>query len=405
MKHLKKTLFASALLLVLAGCTSTQQKDLTYKKTGEEYFEKQMTGFEPKAINENLAVGEKKQLEINVYPSIADASATTYTSTDASIVSVDASGMMEAKALGKAILTVKCGDFSRKVYVCVTKEATKAEAHTCIDTIIANQQKPEFKDVDYLTLTEFVEGSRYKNGSDSPEYVNNYYETMICSKSEAYFYDADSVAWGVKTEDGAVSYADGGWLFYVTESYEGFLCRISANTKHYMVVNCAEYQGTESGRWGALCEIMDNIFGSGCSVVLNQYENSVGTSDLELGAELIDIDYSNVPYKYYAKGSQDTEFYQEFVLTFDSVIRPEDSRYNDIPTGVTVDTTQQIAEYFEGNYCRYQNVMIEYDYEWRGDTYVDMTFMNRNYDITKKDLYYPDFKAEGFSLVDTVYDL
>ena len=75
----------------------------------EEIF---ANGISLNAANKTLTVGETFTLEATVSPENTDNKTVTFTSSDASVATVDANGVVKAVKAGKATITATCGDVS-----------------------------------------------------------------------------------------------------------------------------------------------------------------------------------------------------------------------------------------------------------------------------------------------------
>ena len=398
-----KLLLVSCAAVLLAGCTVRENVEPFEIKYGYDMplSLKDLRGFESEVTNKSMQVGETSKMEISFYPVLEISPIISYSSSNPNVVSIDQNGNITAKANGFAILTADCGDFSSECYVSVTETTSKSEAKKVFQAITDAQKSSEFVKTNSLSIMEYSHSTVTKDGKLNYESVG--YESTIMDKDEAYVYLSDSIYKKKIIQDAPFSYSGGSWIFYCTDEFETYIFHEDSGAKRYMRVDCASY--VESGdRFAALCAVLDNVFSVGSDYFTNQFKF---VQDAEMSAENVDyVDgkYSNVKnVKYRIDNANGYISYDADYGT--KTIRPEDYSQTGLESGVVAKETIHGEQYYKDNYCRYMNTQFRYDYDWRGSTYVDISQLQRRYDIEKKELYYPNIKAEGWGEVEEIFDL
>ena len=127
----------------------------------------------------NMEVGEKVVLNATVAPSTATNKEVTWSSDKTSIATVDANGMVEAKAAGSATITVTTKDGGKKATCSVTVTAPSIELRT------------QFLE-DKTTVATFGSVIHYKNGTNHRGTANEFLIVPWDSSKNNYVQDADA---------------------------------------------------------------------------------------------------------------------------------------------------------------------------------------------------------------------
>lgn len=385
------------LMFLLVGCNSSAHQEFSPSESGSysPVSIRDLSFFALKDVDVSITVDETYELRSIFNPVLSPLPSVTYVSSDPSVVSVSTSGIITGKSSGFAKITANCGQFSSECTVSVTKANSKTTAVTNLNQIFKEQNKESFVKPDYLAVHERSNYVLYKDGEIMNE--SEGFEETVMSKENAYIYINDTYEKRYGVVGGNPTYAVGMWLFYCTEEFETFIFHETHGVRRYLKVDCAKY--IESGdRWGAIGEVMGNIFTNYFSILERQYLTVADAATLK--SEVI----SNV-----AEARADDQggayanskdVYKKQKMDYDL------QRIFGIPaSGGLCDIEMSDEYYFSDNYCKYCNFAQVTSYNWRGNDYVYDQRGWRAYDIEAKPLYYPDIKAEGWTEGEDIFDI
>ena len=328
MKKKSLALLIGASVVLLAGCTTTKtiteieiQKqtqtriethtetrtethtDVTEEERADQPDTSTSTGtigetvrIAPESIDvsfysSTLYVGETKQIEATVRPIQASKTPVEFASSDSSIVSVSADGLLTAVGEGEAVIsvTVQGTNIIQQIKVASFNKITE-NVKTAIGTEIAamaTKQEQKFPNgLSKVLCTRFLDRQRYsykkKSDYDSGAagtliYSSFGVEKYLVDKEAGYFYiggyDDNIIIEGATKQR---EYFD--WMFKTNESYITRIYHIAGSSKTYLTVDTSSYIGQETFR--AVEDILDCIFRSGKELAKNPIDWALSTSAL-----------------------------------------------------------------------------------------------------------------------------
>lgn len=336
--------------------------------------------------------GETFQLVSSTLPRTAIKAKLTYSSSDATVASVNADGLITALKAGEATITAKSYDekVTKTCRVFVYETLSKSKANKVVQGIKAKQTEQSIaSNLDKIYLQEKFDSYLLKDGVLQNEDVYDQY--MYVGKNDAYLRIGAKQEKEIKTEGGSASFTDWEWVFYTNASYDTYIFHILGNTKTYMVADSTSYVG--KSRFTALSSILDSFFTSGSAIVTNQYTDVIGSD--ELG------------YVTSAKkngSNKDGELFSSMSATYKNQTADIDDENNYyIPAETKYDINISIDSIFQDNVMYGKKLIQEMIYQKDGATYNKVYDIEDQYQIKDVEFFYPN-KTE-YVQVDSIFDL
>ena len=342
----------------------------------------------------NVKAGESKQLDVETYPSSYALSSLEFVSKNASVATVDASGVVTGVSNGVADIEVKAkdGSFSNNVRVVVSSKSSAASSQAVIDSINA-----KYNDASYKAPTKLI---RYEYSVESYEcegvrdHATESYEVMAYDASEGYFFVEGPSAY-FKTPGGAPEVKDGKWIFYpINQGIKTRLIHITSTSKNYFDINTAAYGGDYDH---IIRDIMNFFFVSGEKILTNLLENFEGKSNWKYigdsDTNVFAVDSSSILYELVENGSNQ-------VVSADDEIN-----YYDIPADTVYSYT--FDEYILNQNARSRAVDINMTMFYQRDgkdwtrTFLRSQLFDDDFEVVK----IQNPKDNGYQAVDSIYDL
>lgn len=342
----------------------------------------------------NVKAGESKQLDVETYPSSYALSSLEFVSKNASVATVDASGVVTGVSNGVADIEVKAkdGSFSNNVRVVVSSKSSAAGSQAVIDSINA-----KYNDASYKAPTKLI---RYEYSVESYEcegvrdHATESYEVMAYDASEGYFFVEGPSAY-FKTPGGAPEVKDGKWIFYpINQGIKTRLIHITSTSKNYFDINTAAYGGDYDR---IIRDIMNFFFVSGEKILTNLLDNFEGKSNWKYigdsDTNVFAVDSSSILYELVENGSNQ-------VVSADDEIN-----YYDIPADTVYSYT--FDEYILNQNARSRAVDINMTMFYQRDgkdwtrTFLRSQLFDDDFDVVK----IQNPKDNGYQAVDSIYDL
>ena len=306
-KHL--TLLMSAVAILSLSACAKKGSDLLpdgkYGETdfpGKGYSDRDYIAL--KHLLVNVKAGESKQLDVETYPTSYALSSLEFVSKNASVATVDASGVVTGVSNGVADIEVKAkdGSFSNNVRVVVSSKSSAAGSQAVIDSINA-----KYNDASYKAPTKLIQ-YEYSVESYECEGVRDHamesYEVMAYDAEEGYFFVEGPTAY-FKTPGGAPEVKDGKWIFYpINQGIKTRLIHITSTSKNYFDINTAAYGGDYDR---IIRDIMNFFFVSGEKILTNMLDNFEGKSNFKYidnsDTNVFAVDSSSILYELVENGS------------------------------------------------------------------------------------------------------
>lgn len=383
-------LMGAVATLALTSCGTTQTKE--YDFNGSGYTDCDYIAIKHVLIN--LSAGKEQKIEVESYPTNYSASSLKYESSNESVATVSAKGVVKGVAQGVTdiVVSTKDGSFSNKVRVVVSKKSSATGVAGAIENINAVYDDPGYQKPGKVIRYEYSAERYYCEGV--VDHGIESYEVMGFDTETGYFFvDGPSVYF--KTPHGAPEVKDGKWIFYpINYGLETRIIHVSPTAKHFIDINTANYEDYAD----IIKDIMNFWFVSGEDILNNMLDNFDGKELLN------DLATDNAT-SFYAV-NDNTVFLNNSGSDTDYTVDADDEiNYFDIPAGTKYDI--KVKEGVLNQNGRTTGMDIEYlmDYKLNGKKW--------QREFVRSQLYDDDFVVEkvqdpehnGYTRVDTVYDL
>ena len=342
----------------------------------------------------NVKAGESKQLDVETYPTSYALSSLEFVSKNASVATVDASGVVTGVSNGVADIEVKAkdGSFSNNVRVVVSSKSSAAGSQAVIDSINA-----KYNDASYKAPTKVIQ-YEYSVESYECEGVRDHamesYEVMAYDAEEGYFFVEGPTAY-FKTPGGAPEVKDGKWIFYpINQGIKTRLIHITSTSKNYFDINTAAYGGDYDR---IIRDIMNFFFVSGEKILTNLLDNFEGKSNFKYidnsDTNVFAVDSSSILYELVENGSNQV------------VDADDEINYYDIPADTVYSYT--FDEYILNQNARSRAVDIDMTMFYQRDgkdwtrTFLRSQLFDDDFEVVK----IQNPKDNGYQAVDSIYDL
>ena len=378
-------------------CKITIKKELIHVDYVDSYEDKVVLTY-------SSITPDKYELSPIVLPLDADDQTLTFTSANTDIATVNSKGVITGgSAIGETTITIASVDNPEatkavRVENCKSLSATNAKK---VASAIKNKQTELGLTVDKARIVEdyYVQFSKNNTPQSTSYFIQ---ESYIANNKEDVYFSIFSDDTDIHVEDGTPSTSRSGWIMYTTKKYMTYLFHeVGTETKNYLQVDTTSYIGNPLGRWGALCEVLDNLFTSGSAIVIDQLDGVLNVQGLSwlgsqtpLGPKSTASDPLNDPTHLI---SAFAAYYTGQVATID------DEQDLNIPYGTKYDLEIARQYEFRDYYCEEEIIDQNIYYSLDGDSFI------RDYDIRytyyHKDIeiFYPDFK--DYSEVESIFDL
>ena len=342
----------------------------------------------------NVKAGESKQLDVETYPTSYALSSLEFVSKNASVATVDASGVVTGVSNGVADIEVKAkdGSFSNNVRVVVSSKSSASSSQAVIDSINA-----KYNDASYKAPTKLIQ-YEYSVESYECEGVRDHamesYEVMAYDAEEGYFFVEGPTAY-FKTPGGAPEVKDGKWIFYpINQGIKTRLIHITSTSKNYFDINTAAYGGDYDR---IIRDIMNFFFVSGEKILTNMLDNFEGKSNFKYidnsDTNVFAVDSSSILYELVENGSNQV------------VDADDEINYYDIPADTVYSYT--FDEYILNQNARSRAVDIDMTMFYQRDgkdwtrTFLRSQLFDDDFEVVK----IQNPKDNGYQAVDSIYDL
>ena len=397
-KHV--TLLMSAVAILSLSACSKKGSDLLpegkYSETdfpGKGYSDKDY--FAVKHLLMNLSSGESKQIDVETFPESYALSSLEFVSKNASVATVDASGVVTGVANGVADIEVnaKDGSFSTLVRVAVSTASTSGGCADAIEAINGIYDDAGYEAPKKVARYEYSVESYACEGVR--DHAMESFEVMGYDQEEGYFF-VDGPTLYFKTPHGDPELKDGKWIFYpINQGIKTRLIHVTPTSKNYFDINTAAYAGDYDR---IIRDIMNFFFVSGEDILDGLMEDFEGKEDFKDftdydSTRFYSVDNSSLLMTYTENGSNKT-------VTADNEI----NNY-DIPAG-TVFSYDYYQEFLNMNArTRALNLGITMYYERDGKDWTRTFERSQLFELDFEVQKVQNPKDNGYLAVDSIYDL
>ena len=359
-------------------------------ETESEYF----------AINHvllNLDVGASKTADLSSLPGSYSTKDIKFTSSDESVATISSKGVVKgvAKGVSDIVISKKDGTQLGKIRVIVSKKSSLSGCGTAINNIDSVYSDPSYfsptKVLRYeYSYENYLKEGKIDHGMDS-------FEAMAFDSETGYFFVEGPTLYR-KTENGAPEVADGKWVFYpISEGSYTRMIHITPKGKNFYDLNTAAYTSYDR----ATRDIINFFFVSGEQIFDNLLDDFEGKEDFET---FTDKNPYN-PITLY--NVNNNSFYAE--LTEDGtnqVVSADDEiNYMDIPAGTVYSYKYTHSGLNYLGRTLGQETRIDMNYNIDGVKWTRSFFRSQLFENDFEEIIYEDPIENGFTEVESMYDL
>ena len=339
-------------------------------------------------------LNETLQLSVLGYPLKAPVGSVSWVSSNPSVASVDANGLVTALAEGVA--EIKATSEAGKEAVCrVVVNNTNvllSQASKSAKKILETQNSADFEKVTTVALVEEYVATKSRDGEVYSK--SKFGQNMWASVNDAYF-RITSTDEDIKTSGGSVVPSYTAYVFYTTEDYLSYVFCNSDGKSNYMSLDQAFLVDQEKTPFQGLSEILQSFFVAGASIMTKQFEDILGQDKLDNG-------YGSPKYKG-SLGENSGQFAFNQVSTSGGRVSAADEEDMGIPAGTVVSITDDIRYLWEDNLLTAKLINETITYTLDGHSYVENYIVNYYYQGRGVELFWPEMSQ--YSLVDSIFDL
>ncbi len=392
MKKRFVTLLTGAIAtLALTSCGASNVEEFDFAGLGYRDYDYLAL----KSVMMNMQVGDKKAVDLRAYPVSYASSSVTFTSSNTKVATVDKKGNVKAVSQGVCDIVVTSKDkvFSNSVRVVVSKKSSSTGCATALNYISSVYEDEGYEAPTKVLRYEYSEELYYCE--DVLDHGTQDYEAMGYNSKTGYFFvEGPSVY--VKTQHGDPEVKEGKWIFYpINYGLATRLIHITPTVKNYFDINTANYNTPDD----IIRDVTNSFFVSGEEIIDNLMKNYSG-KDLfeemasESGVKFYSVDNKSV---YFSMSASDSGY----------VVEADDElNYFDIPAETSYDIAMDEELFNSAGKTLGMNLSYRMYYKlndgknWRRE-------LNRSqkYDSDFEEYKYQDPSNNGFTLVDSLYDL
>lgn len=348
--------------------------------------------FALKQTNTTIQVGENYQLILDSLPKAYALSNLKFTSKDESIAKVSGEGIVTGVAKGITDIVVKSDDgkVDTVFHVLVGEKANSVVSTPVINKIKEAYADPSHKAPKKFFLREYDEEVYSCQGIANHGYES--FETMAFDYDKGYFM-VQSEDLTLRVPNGVKEKTSGKWIFYTIN--EGQFLRfihITETGRRFYEVNTSDYLSEGD----VVLDALDMFFSSGRKIVTNMLDNientdfssmvSRSTTNLVAGDD-------KMSYVYNESGK-------------DQKVNADDEiNYFDIPADTVYSYTYQQTVIQNADRCEAENIDMIMSYELDGKPWTRQfnrsMYYTNDFELEK----YNDPEHNGFTKVDSLYDL
>ena len=388
----------------LIGCEGNNEQPLPdtdeitipVSDSGKEFDE---AAIQPKGLLLNhraVGMGVEETYQLSGIPQAHnDGTALTYKSMDASIATVDESGLITGVSVGETTIEVT-DKFNPDLKISVPVYVMEVLKQRAVNSKLNALSEINEDDLTAIVDHELYQKRIYKNGVLQSSGIWN--QELIASYDDAYFRIRETDA-DVEAENGSMTFSDYDWIFNTNKFYDTLVYHQVGDIKTYYPVSTVSYMG-ESPRYKPMFDILDNLFVSGHEVFTNIFTNAKLKGMLEYAQS----NYSNVKkVNFYSGGNGSLLF--DCIVNYDNSTADQDdeSRYG-IPYGTPTPSVYNLRFHVQDNkMLGYTNHGVM-TYTIGDDEYeevYDIDHLYERFDEQKSQVFIPD--KSQYTLVDYLF--
>lgn len=321
--------------------------------------------------------------ELSVTPTTASREGLRWSSSNEAVATVDNSGLVKAVSQGSATITVTTSDgkISASCNVVVNKSNVSTSKTTRSATnILAHITDPSFVSPDPMYM-----GQQYRVTEAKGDAIVSYmddFEEMYLSKEQAYFRIVDN-SQEMKTEGGSSVPDRVDYIFYTTDTYYTYC--LNGFAKRKLVLDQSSLMKQGKTKFDALCEVLDNFFVAGSSIVTRLPNQLTGYD------ELFGKEYSGA--KYMGSLGEDSGAFAYYKTQGGSwAARAEDEEDLGIPAGTVITLEDKLRYLWTDNLIANKSINEKILYKINGVDCYQLYDIEYSYKTRDVELFYPDVK-------------
>lgn len=406
MKKKLTPILALAGVFLLAACDKTEI--IKYDKELDRSY-----SYNPDSLFLNyhglsLFLNESVQLEANILPALAYDAKLNFSTSDITVATVDANGLVTAVGAGECSVIVTS---DKNPNATETIPVVVLESIPCDQTTIPLELSKGLDNTLVDQMVRFPSGEPTRTASIQNEIIS-YYDVkegvpvlqkqrfdvidIVCAKDEAYML-IDEKDYITKTEDGAREYDGSSWIIYTDPDYNSYLYHTLAASKNRLSVKTTYFIGNP--RLDALYAILDSLFTSGHEYMATEFSGGVETSDLKNYARNVKFIVGGGAY-----GNKSRMIIEQLGYTDVATGEDESNSILYIPARTPYTEDIRIDYTWSNGAIRQFNIYVKWSWEEKGVTKQVTLERYKTYYVDEEvELFYPNPKDYGE--VYDIYDL
>ena len=321
--------------------------------------------------------------DLTVTPASASREGLKWSSSDESVATVDSTGLVKSVGAGSATITVTTSDgkISASCNVVVNKSNVSTSKTTrSAANILAHITDPSFVSPDPMYM-----GQQYRVTEAKGDAIVSYtddFEEMYFSKEQAYFRIVDN-SQEMKTEGGSSVPDRVDYIFYTTDTYDTYC--LNGFAKRKLVIDQSSLIKQGKTKFDALCEVLDNFFVAGSSIVTKLPNQLTGYD------ELFGKEYSGAKYMG-SLGDDSGEFAYYKTQGGSWKASAEDEEDLGIPAGTVITLEDKLRYLWTDNLIANKSINEKISYKIDGVDCYQLYDIKYSYKTSDVELSYPDVK-------------
>jgi hypothetical protein len=399
MKNKLLSVLALSAILALGGCNKAGSYSTSAAVDPNIKFDATAINLNSRSIS--LMIGEQFQIETVITPLVAYNADLVYSSSDHTVATVSADGLIEAIGEGSCDIKVSASndeDVYQTMKVYVTTRLTGTTVITA-PTVLKNYQKKNVKTAKRLRTREVEKRSWFIDGK--LDHYSNSYENIIMDTDNGFFY-VGGLDVSTRVLDGAESRSTFGYYIFTNQDYDSHIYHHTDNAKNRCELATQFYLGTDVSRSEVVYKILDSLFTIGRDIALDTFEDEMGTDwfgyiTMGRGGGTVNNDPTVAMNYDYQQTIQPTE-------SDPNLSTPTMEQNLDIPCYIPYSESDEFRVHWEKGVVKYYRAHFQLIYDYNGRHHV--IDIDRRYTFERDDEFEVEYPNKNeYTKVDGIFDL